>query len=68
MIKQREGLLAKLVAEIFLVGALAGFVSPETALAEYIYEGNYNMPDGTAGKRFGAGAFVTNNEGIAIPF
>lgn len=65
MIKQRAGLLAKLVAAVFLVGALAGFVSPETALAEYIYEGNYNMPDGTAGKRFGTGAFVTNNEGIA---
>ena len=64
MIKQRAGLLAKLVAAVFLVGALAGFVSPETALAEYVYEGNYNMPDGTAEKRFGAGAFVTYN-GIA---
>ncbi len=62
MIKQREGLLAKLVAAIFLVGALAGFVSPETALAAgHSQESEYVMPDGTVGTNYDRNFFCSHN-------
>lgn len=62
MIKQREGLLAKLVAAIFLVGALAGFVSPEAALAAgHSQESEYVMPDGTVGTNYDRNFFCSHN-------